>query len=86
MAAFSIGYSEESLSQLKRLNKNIIRRVIKKIEDTRSDPYRFFKRLTGRPEYKLRIGDYRIIANIEQDKGIVFIRSIGHRKDVYKKH
>lgn len=85
MTIFNVEYSAESLSQLKILNKIIIKRIIKKVESTRVDPYQFFKRLTGRPEYKLRVGDYRIIANIEQDKKIVFVRSIGHRKDVYKK-
>ncbi len=86
MTTFKVEYSEESLSQLKRLNKNIIKRAIKKVEDARSGPYKFFKRLTGRPEYKLRVGDYRIIADIEQDNGTVFVRSIGHRKEIYKKY
>jgi mRNA interferase RelE/StbE len=68
------------------LNKPIIKRIIGKIESTKNNPHNFFKRLVGRPEYKLRIGDYRVIAHIEQDKKTIFIRSIGHRKNIYRRH
>ena len=83
MPNFSMEYSEESLSQLKNFDKIAIKRIIKKIESTKGNPQKFFKKLTGRPEYKLRVGDYRIIAQIELDKRAIFIRSIGHRKNVY---
>ncbi len=85
MPVFELEYSAEALSQLKRLDKTIIKRIIKKIEGARTNPYQYFKRLTGRPEYKLRVGDYRIIADIEQGKKIIFVRSIGHRRDIYQK-
>jgi mRNA interferase RelE/StbE len=60
------------------------RRIILKIESTRSDPYRFFVRLVGRTEYKLRFGDYRVIADIEEDRRAIVIRSLGHRRNIYK--
>ena len=86
MSAFSLEYSAESFSQLKALDKSISERVLKKIESTLENPRLFFRRLSGRPEYKLRVGDYRIIADIEDQKRTIFIRSIGHRKNVYEKH
>ncbi len=84
MPVFTIEYSEESLSQLKKLDKAVIKRIISKIESTKSNPGTFFKRLTGRPEYKLRIGDYRVIADIDYNRKTVFVRSVGHRKNVYE--
>jgi mRNA interferase RelE/StbE len=45
-----------------------------KIESTRSDPHRFVVRLVGRTEYKLRVGDYRVIADIEENSGIIAIK------------
>lgn len=83
MAVFSVEYSAESMSQLKVIDKTIVKRIIKKIESTQNAPHLFFKRLVGRPEYKLRIGDYRVIAQMEEHSKITFIRSIGHRKEVY---
>jgi Cytotoxic translational repressor of toxin-antitoxin stability system len=81
---FEVEYSAESLFQLRGLEIHVARRIIKKIESTRNDPHRFFVRLVGRPEYKLRIGDYRVIANIEDNKNVIIIRSVGHRRNIYK--
>jgi mRNA interferase RelE/StbE len=85
MAVFGVEYSAESLSQLKGIDKTVVKRIIKKIESTQNNPHLFFKRLVGRPEYKLRVGDYRVISQIEEHSKIIFIRSIGHRKEIYEK-
>ncbi|MBD3210288.1 type II toxin-antitoxin system RelE/ParE family toxin [Candidatus Micrarchaeota archaeon] len=81
---FKVVYSEESLYQLKKLDNNTAKRIIEKINETQKNPIHFFKRLAGREEYKLRVGDYRIIADIMQKEKTVFIRSLGHRKKIYK--
>ena len=38
-----------------------------------------------REYWKYRIGNYRVIANIQDDKLVILMVSIGHRKEVYKK-
>ena len=43
------------------------------------------KPLTGRDEYRLRVGDWRFIMRIDEVKGEIFIRSLASRGDVYKK-
>ena len=85
MKNFSAEYSAEAFSQLKDLDKAVAKRIMRKIESALDDPHQFFKRLSGRPEYTLRAGDYRVIADIEEARKIIFIRSIGHRKNVYEK-
>ena len=64
----------------------VVKRIIKKPEGTLQSPKLFFKRLEGRPEFKLRVGDYRIIANTGEQEQIVFVRSVGHRREICKKH
>lgn len=81
---FKLIYSEEALYQLKKLDNDTAKRIIEKIGETRENPAHFFKRLAGREEYKLRAGDYRIIADIMQKEKTIFIRSLGHRKKIYK--
>jgi len=81
---FEVEYSEESLFQLRGLDIPVAKRIILKIESTRSDPHRFFVRLVSRTEYKLRVGDYRVIADIEENRRVIVIRSLGHRKNIYK--
>ena len=41
--------------------------------------------LSGRPGYRVRVGDYRIIYTIQDDVLVVVVVSLGHRRDVYQK-
>ena len=84
MTDFTVEYSEESLFQLRGLDTPVAKRIIQKIESAKSEPHRFFVRLVGRTEYKLRIGDYRVIAYIEENSRVIVIRSLGHRRIIYK--
>ena len=44
-----------------------------------------YKKLKGRPGYRIRIGDYRVIYMIEDSRLVVYIIEIDNRKDIYKK-
>jgi mRNA interferase RelE/StbE len=41
------------------------------------------KKLKGRNGYRIRVADYRIIYEIFDDKLIIDIITLGHRKDIY---
>jgi mRNA interferase RelE/StbE len=41
--------------------------------------------LSGRPAYRVRVGDYRIIYTIQDDVLLVVVVTVGHRRDVYDK-
>ncbi|MCI2413213.1 MAG: type II toxin-antitoxin system RelE/ParE family toxin [Cuniculiplasma sp.] len=84
MTNFEVEFSEESLFQLRGMDIPLAKRIIQKIESTRSDPHRFFVRLVGRTEYKLRVGEYRVIADIEENRRVIVVRSLGHRRNIYK--
>lgn len=81
---FKIVFSQEALYQLKKLDNRNAGGIIEKTKETVENPLHYFKRLRGREEYKLRVGNYRIIANIMQKEKTIFVRSLGHRKNVYK--
>ena len=42
------------------------------------------KKLKGRPGYRIRVGDYRIIYEIEDNILRVIVIDLGHRKDIYR--
>jgi len=83
--AFKIQYSTEALIQLRKLESKIAKRIVKKVELAQENPHTVFRGLSGRNEYKLRVGDYRVIADIDETNHIVFIMSLGHRKNIYDK-
>ncbi len=53
---------------------------------TKEKPLHYFDHLTERSEYKLRIGNYRAIADINEKKKTITILIIGHRKNIYKRY
>jgi mRNA interferase RelE/StbE len=42
------------------------------------------KKLTGRNAWRIRIGDYRVIYEIEDNKLIILVVDVGHRKEIYR--
>jgi len=81
---YEIIFDPEALEFLGKLDKKNAKRIWDKIMSTKSDPHHFFERLVGREDYKLRIGDYRAIADINDTSQRVEITIIDHRKKVYK--
>ncbi len=82
---FEVTFDEEALDFLGKLEKPLKERIYNKIIAASNDPFHFFIRLTQRPDYKLRIGDYRVIAEIDTTNKRIEITLIGHRKNVYEK-
>jgi mRNA interferase RelE/StbE len=82
---FKLIFSRDSSAEIKKLENVVVKRILDKLDSTLGEPNNFFERLSGREEYKLRIGDYRAIARIFQNEKTIFIMSIGHRKNIYKK-
>ncbi|HLD18536.1 MAG TPA: type II toxin-antitoxin system RelE/ParE family toxin [Candidatus Nanoarchaeia archaeon] len=81
---YSVQFDPKAIDVLKKLPKDIHKRIYDKIISTKENPLRYFERLTGRPDYKLRVGDYRVIADISMERHNVQITFIGHRKNVYE--
>lgn len=42
------------------------------------------RRLTGRPEFKLRVGDYRVLYEFDLALGRIYLHYVGHRREIYK--
>ncbi len=81
---YSVELSKKAEEQHSKLPKEIRLRIINVLERIRIRPHSFVKRLIGSPYYRLRIGDYRLILDIQNDKLIIYVVEIGHRKNIYK--
>ena len=40
--------------------------------------------MTGMDAYRLRVGDYRIVYNLDRSKGVLHLLAVGHRREVYR--
>jgi mRNA interferase RelE/StbE len=81
---YTLDFDDDPISFLATLPKELRKRVFDKIVSTKESPFRFFERLKGRTDFKLRVGDYRVIADIRENKKIIVVTLIGHRKNIYK--
>jgi mRNA interferase RelE/StbE len=43
------------------------------------------RRLEGRSEFKLRVGDYRVLYEFDVKQGRIFLHYVGHRREIYKR-
>jgi len=82
---YEIIFSQKAKKQLFKLDKAIQERVISALERIRIRPETYITKLIGDPGYKIRIGDYRVIIDIDKQNLLILIIKIGHRKNIYEK-
>ena len=82
---FEIRWDKKALEFLRKLDRSISKRIVQKVDQIKSDPRRYLEPLKEIGGYKLRIGDYRVIIDVDWDAEIVFVLLIGHRKKIYKR-
>lgn len=87
---WKIEYSPESVRQLNNLDKPIRRRIFEYLDDRiqgGKNPRHFGEALAANLSglWRYRVGDYRIICRIEDERVIVLVLAIGHRREVYNR-
>lgn len=81
---YEVIYAQNAVKALKKLPKEKQKRILAVLERVRIRPEAHFERLVGEKTYKIRAGDYRIIADIYKNKLVILVIKIGHRKNIYK--
>ena len=77
-----IEFKPRAVKDLEALDRSVARRILKKIRDLESGLVGDVKRLTNfTPEYRLRVGDYRVLFEIEGDRAIIY--RVKHRSRAY---
>ena len=85
---YSVDYTKSAYKDLKKLDSQTRKLILSWIEKNLvncSDPRIHGKALRGnlRDEWRYRVGDYRILANIQDDKILILVLKIGHRREIY---
>ena len=87
MASYRVRWKKSAQKELKKLNKEIILRVLELVENLAHDPYPDgCRKLRGSQHiYRFRIGDYRVVYDVQSDILTIEIIRIGHRKEIYRR-
>jgi mRNA interferase RelE/StbE len=81
--AWQIIWSEKSVKQLKKIDKKNAQRIYDHVLGCAEDPFTTVTRLTNSSFYRLRIGNYRVILDLQQKRMIIFV-IVDHRARIYK--
>lgn len=84
MVSYKVDITNSARKEIKKLDFQIVPKITEKIEALANNPLPSgCKRLIARNGYRIRVGDYRIIYDIDIQNQLVKIYKVGHRKDVY---
>lgn len=86
---WKVEFDDAAVKELRKLDYPIQQEILRYFREriaTEEDPRRFGKQLTHNLSnlWRYRAGDYRMICHIDDEKLIVLVLTMGHRKDVYK--
>jgi mRNA interferase RelE/StbE len=84
---FRIEFSTDALKSLKRMPRNVALRIRGKIDELAIDPRapnNNVKALVGRPGYRLRVGDWRVIYDLNDTLRILSVERIAPRGGAYQ--
>jgi mRNA interferase RelE/StbE len=80
---YEIILSNKAIRQLKKLDKATRVRIVAALERIRIRPESYVTKLVGDPGYRLRVGVYRVILDIDNERKKLFVLIIGHRRNIY---
>jgi mRNA interferase RelE/StbE len=83
-----VEFDRDAARDLRKLGHDARRLILHYLREriaTADNPRRFGRPLTGdlKGLWRYRVGDYRIVATIEDDRFIVLVLTVGHRREVY---
>ena len=81
---YLIHWSEKSVKFLEKLPKEISKRIVAKVDSIKEAPFNYVEHYEGKSYFKLRIGDYRALIDIDTANNLIEVRIVGNRKNIYK--
>jgi mRNA interferase RelE/StbE len=86
---WQVEFDRDAARDLKKLGKPAQQEILRYLRAriaTSNNPRRFGKAMTGdlKGLWRYRVSDYRIVARIEDNKFIVLVLTVGHRREVYR--
>ena len=88
MADWIVELTPRAENSLRRLDRSVQVRVVGKLREIQGadDPRNFLKPMTGplKGFFRLRVGSYRVIVDVQDERCVVLAVDVGHRSTVYR--
>ena len=81
---YELKFDKKAVNFLNKLEKKVKERIWNKLQECKTNPFRYLKHLENMEGYKLRVGEYRIIIDIDNEIKILSVLKMGHRKNIYE--
>jgi mRNA interferase RelE/StbE len=84
---YRVQWSERAVRQLDRLDRSIARAIVRYIADRvegAAHPRSLGRPLRGERLWRYRVGDYRLLCEIQDDVMVVLVVELGHRREIYR--
>ncbi len=85
--AYTIAFTKQAIKTMQKMPSTTAQLIRQKISQIAEDPFASHANVTklqNREGYRLRVGDWRVIYEIQQDKVIILVLKIGLRGEVYR--
>jgi len=86
MTSYRIEWKRSAEKELRKLPREVIARIIEAVSGLGVNPVPLgCRKLAGSEHnYRIRVGDYRVVYSLFQDRLIVEVVRVGHRREVYR--
>jgi mRNA interferase RelE/StbE len=86
VSVYAVTFSRSAARELERLPDKAVQRLVRAIRALQEDPRpRGHRKLVGEERiYRIRVGDYRVVYEVDDDQQTVLITRVRHRKDAYQ--
>jgi mRNA interferase RelE/StbE len=82
---YEVLFSDNAKKQFKSLDGIVKRRIGLVLERIKQRPHRFVIKLVRSQYYRLKVGKNRVILDIKEEKIVIYIIELDHRKKIYKR-
>ena len=83
---YTISYVPSAARTIRKLDKSAACRLLVAIDGLAIDPRPpgCIQLKGGKGEFRIRVGDYRVVYDVQDDELVVLVLRVGHRREVYR--
>ncbi|HLD15586.1 MAG TPA: type II toxin-antitoxin system RelE/ParE family toxin [Candidatus Nanoarchaeia archaeon] len=81
---YNIVFSPKARKQLQKLETDVQIRICNALDKIKVRPEDYLTQMVDDPSFKLRVGDYRVLIDLNHTKSQIEVIKVGHRKNIYK--